>query len=303
MNSTIALALIGSVTKKQFGSNKIWVQNTLYRLSEYHPYNLTTKCQSCQQYDHPSALCKASKPICTICAGGHPTSGHPCRHSQCIQGQRYTHQPIKCAVCNNPHKSRDKNCPAGVAAVERMRRLRDQNIFGPDPTQTNTAQMQTQLYQGSIEAHHTQLQHDGGQLVNSDNEMDFSDDMLEGPQVPKIKNSITTDKQFIQTNLLNCEKNEPTTIFNIQSFASNPECKIFLLQEPWCEANKFPPLHPDFDTPSTPIQPKCITCVRRHCGYSATTTFPHESSFLATLITIPNLPPFTLIQHVFTGTP
>jgi hypothetical protein len=107
MASTIVLAFIGSITKKQLGSNKIWVQNTLYRLSEYHSYNLATQCRNYQQYGHPSALFKANKPICAICAQEHPTSERPCRYPQCIQGQKCTHLPIKCAVCNNPHKALD----------------------------------------------------------------------------------------------------------------------------------------------------------------------------------------------------
>jgi len=86
--------------------------------------------------------------------------------------------------------------------------------------------------------------------------------------------------------LLNCARGHATTISGLQEFAKTPENLICLLQEPWCDRHGHPPSIPDFDTHSpTPLQPRCITYIRRTPGLTATTTFASQDSFLGTTIT------------------
>jgi hypothetical protein len=84
--------------------------------------------------------------------------------------------------------------------------------------------------------------------------------------------------------MLNCAKAMTTTTSTtIQKFARDPDCYIFLLQEPWNKKNSQPPTHPNFDIFTPTInKPKCTTYVRRSPDISATTTFTYRDSFLTT---------------------
>jgi hypothetical protein len=48
--------------------------------------------------------------------------------------------------------------------------------------------------------------------------------------------------------LLNCAKNSNATITTIEHYAKNLECIALCLQEQWCDTNKTPPTHPDFES-------------------------------------------------------
>jgi hypothetical protein len=63
--------------------------------------------------------------------------------------------------------------------------------------------------------------------------------------------------------MLNCARSEGTTYSVIKEFAKQPNCTVFMLQEPWLAKNKPPPDHPDFTiiSPSTK-NPKCATYIR-----------------------------------------
>jgi hypothetical protein len=84
--------------------------------------------------------------------------------------------------------------------------------------------------------------------------------------------------------MLNCIK-AMTTTTTIEKFARDPDCYIFLLQEPWNEKNGQPPTYLNFDIFTPTINnPKCATYVRRSPDISATTTFTYRDSFLTTII-------------------
>jgi hypothetical protein len=106
-------------------------------------------------------------------------------------------------------------------------------------------------------------------------------------------------EKFQNTNLviylLNCAKNQPCTVTTIQHFADNPNCIAFPSQEPWCENNELPPLHPYFDcfTP-TAKRPGAVTYIRRNRGIETTVIFTHAHSFIGTTLLLPGLPCFTL---------
>jgi hypothetical protein len=110
VSSTIVIALLGTITKKQLGVNQILVRNRYCQISEYHPYGVWTQCHKCQLYGHPTPLCKQEKPTCAVCAQDHSTRDHPCKFDTCKAGPACTHPPIKCAACQAPHKASDKNC-------------------------------------------------------------------------------------------------------------------------------------------------------------------------------------------------
>jgi hypothetical protein len=63
--------------------------------------------------------------------------------------------------------------------------------------------------------------------------------------------------------MLNCARGEGTTYSAIKEFAKQPNCTVFMLQEPWSAKNKPHPDHPDFTifSPSTK-NPKCATYIR-----------------------------------------
>jgi hypothetical protein len=104
-------------------------------------------------------------------------------------------------------------------------------------------------------------------------------------------------EKFQNTNLviylLNCAKNQAFTVTTIQHFADNSNCIPFLLQEPWCENNEFPPVHPSFNyfTP-TAKRLRAVTYIRRNRDIETTVIFTH--SFIKTTLLVPRLPYFTL---------
>jgi hypothetical protein len=112
--STIVIAVIGSVTKKQLGISKLQIRNRMCQLSEYYPHGPWTQCTKCQKYGHPNQLCKEEKATCAVCADSHYTSEHPCKFETCNAGPNCTHPPIKCINCAAPHKATDPNCPEKV---------------------------------------------------------------------------------------------------------------------------------------------------------------------------------------------
>jgi len=86
--------------------------------------------------------------------------------------------------------------------------------------------------------------------------------------------------------LLNCARDQATTISALQDFARHNENLILLLQEPWIDRHGQPPILPNFDTFSPiPLKPKCVTYVQRTPGLTATTIFTAQDSFLGTTIT------------------
>lgn len=114
LSSTIVIALVGTITKKQLGVNSLVIRNRSCQISEYHPHGPWTQCARCQQFGHPTPLCKQEHPTCAVCAEEHTTREHPCKFETCKGGPVCKHPPIKCAVCQAPHKASDPNCPERV---------------------------------------------------------------------------------------------------------------------------------------------------------------------------------------------
>jgi len=103
--------------------------------------------------------------------------------------------------------------------------------------------------------------------------------------------------------LLNCTRDQATTISVPQDFAAKHENLIFLLQDPWCDRHGNPPSLPGFDifTPSS-TKPKCVTYIRQTPGLTGTTVFTAQDSFLGTMITTPhNQKTFTLFNFYSPG--
>lgn len=112
--STIVIAIVGSVTRKQLGVSQLQIRNRMCQLSEYYPHGPWTQCTKCQKYGHPTQLCKADEATCAVCADSHATREHPCKFETCNAGPTCTHPPIKCSNCSAPHKANDPNCPERV---------------------------------------------------------------------------------------------------------------------------------------------------------------------------------------------
>jgi hypothetical protein len=86
--------------------------------------------------------------------------------------------------------------------------------------------------------------------------------------------------------LLNCARNQATTIAALRDFAQKTENLICLLQQSWTDRYGQPPALSDFDIFfPTPLKPKCVTYICHTPGLTATTTFTAQDSFLGTTIT------------------
>jgi hypothetical protein len=100
-SSTVVLALIGKVSMSNIRIKEFVFGNTTCRITEYYPYDEATQCRRCQQYGHPTQLCKGETQVaCAVCAQPHLTKEHPCKFPNCQIGPACKHPPIKCAACN-----------------------------------------------------------------------------------------------------------------------------------------------------------------------------------------------------------
>jgi hypothetical protein len=96
--------------------NYLWIGGKLCKSSIYHEFSDATRCTNCQLYGHPPALCREKSPICAVCAQDHTTCLHPCKIPSCKCGPAYTHPPIMCRACQEPHKASDSGCPSQAKA-------------------------------------------------------------------------------------------------------------------------------------------------------------------------------------------
>jgi hypothetical protein len=96
--------------------------NTTCRIIKYYPYDKATQCHRCQQYRHPTQLCKEETQVaCVVYARPHPTKEHPYKFPNCHAGPTCKHLPIKCTARNGLHKASDQNCPARVVAFQHVK--------------------------------------------------------------------------------------------------------------------------------------------------------------------------------------
>ena len=107
----MAITLIGEMTKKSLGATSLDLFNRECNLVEYISFGPSTQCNKCQKYGHPTQRCTNNSHICAVCGQHHPTRKHPCAIGNCKAGHSYTHPPIRCANCQQPHKASDRNCP------------------------------------------------------------------------------------------------------------------------------------------------------------------------------------------------
>jgi hypothetical protein len=123
--SSMVITLIGEMTKKSLGANKLAMFNRECDIAEYITFGPTTRCNKCQQYGHPTQRCIASNHTCAVCALPHPTKEHPCAIGNCKAGHSCNHPPIRCANCQQPHKASDRNCPTYVKIALALSRDRE----------------------------------------------------------------------------------------------------------------------------------------------------------------------------------
>jgi hypothetical protein len=288
-------------------------------------------------------------PTCAVCAGDRSTQTHPCKPPLCKAGPRCQHPPFMCRSCGTPHKATDPNCPMR-ALMENSVMYRilygpsteepeePEEWKKPTPTPTNnqsTASSQrtnqdtdTTNYRNNFprvnrSSSDTPASGTGqtgsgarrrGNGCNSHHRYQTpSKRQYGGPGNPTLNNNQnpkTTSNVQCHIQLLNCAKNKPATLAAFHSFASQPECLFFCLQEPWCGPNKSPPLHPtpplhpnfNLFTP-TPLSPKCATYIRCNKGLSAHTTFTYKDSFISTHISLSEAVKFTLYNFYSPGHP
>jgi hypothetical protein len=123
--SSMVITLIGSTKLRH---SKMLLFNRECDVREYIPFHDTTQCSRCQRFGHPAALCKAA-PACAVCAQPHLTHQHKCNIPGCPKGRRCAHPLLCYAPCQQPHKARDRSCPAFLTVA----RSEDAQPPPPDP--------------------------------------------------------------------------------------------------------------------------------------------------------------------------
>jgi len=109
--SSMIVAFVGEMTKKSLGATSLAMFNRECTIAEYITFGPSTQCNKYQTYGHPTQRCTASNHTCAVCAQPHPTKDHPCAIANCRAGHSCNHPPIRCANCLQPHKATYQNCP------------------------------------------------------------------------------------------------------------------------------------------------------------------------------------------------
>jgi hypothetical protein len=131
--SSMVVTFIGEMTKKSLGATRLAMFNRECNVAEYISFGPSTRCNKCQIYGHPTQRCTADGYTCAVCAQPHATKDHPCAIENCKAGHSCNHPPIRCANCQQPHKASDRNCTTYVKLMLALRR--DDNVT----TDTNMA--------------------------------------------------------------------------------------------------------------------------------------------------------------------
>jgi hypothetical protein len=131
--SSMVITLVGEMTKKSLGATKLVMFNRQCDIAEYISFGPSTRCNKCQLYGHPTQRCSADNYTCAVCAEPHNTKDHPCGIGNCKAGHTCNHPPIRCASCQQPHKASDRNCSTYVKIVTA---LRQDNMPTADATMT-----------------------------------------------------------------------------------------------------------------------------------------------------------------------
>jgi hypothetical protein len=119
--STVVLAFLGTITFETLGGRSMRVGNRTCTLTPFIQFGIQTQCSNCQGLGHPKDFCKARTARCAVCAANHLTSEHPCSSAGCKGGYPCLHQSLKCANCQGPHRSTDRNCPEKVKVSQEFR--------------------------------------------------------------------------------------------------------------------------------------------------------------------------------------
>jgi hypothetical protein len=140
--SSVVIAILGSITLDQIGTETLELRNRSCRLDNYVQFDSTTQCRYCQCYGHHTQKCTKLTPTCAVCAESHLTKDHPCTIPTCKKGPACTHPPIKCINCNAPHKASDRHCPMRIKLREaRHQRIQRREPLIPPPDQPMEEQL------------------------------------------------------------------------------------------------------------------------------------------------------------------
>jgi hypothetical protein len=124
--SSMVVTFVGEMTKKSLGATRLAMFNRECNVAEYISFGPSTRCNKCQTYGHPTQRCTADGYTCAVCAQPHATKDHPCAIGNCKAGHSCNHPPIRCANCQQPHKASDRNCTTYVKLMLALRR--DNNV-------------------------------------------------------------------------------------------------------------------------------------------------------------------------------
>lgn len=110
--SSVVLSTAGQHTLKPLGHQYLFFCNSRCRLAKYTPFGPSSQCGNCCIFGHPTTMYQDKHPTWGICGKEHVACFHPCPASDCKQGDRCTHSPMRCVNRNsNLHTSVNPLCP------------------------------------------------------------------------------------------------------------------------------------------------------------------------------------------------
>ena len=125
------VTFIGEMTKRSLVATSFAMFNREYTIAEYITFGPATQCNKCQAFGHPTQRCTASNHTCAVCAQPHPTKDHLCTITNCRAGNSCNYPPIRCANYLQPHKASDRCCSTYVKI---MLGIRSDNAATTDMT-------------------------------------------------------------------------------------------------------------------------------------------------------------------------
>ena len=110
--SSVVLTIAGQHTMQSLGYQYLYICSNRCCLAKFLPFGPASQCGNCCRFGHPTAMCRDEKPTCGVGGKEHLTRRHTCSATDCKQGGRCTHAPMRCVNCtHNLHTSIDAQCP------------------------------------------------------------------------------------------------------------------------------------------------------------------------------------------------
>jgi hypothetical protein len=122
--SSVVIAVRTQEELNKLKRNKVTVLFEPRKVTDYFTARSIDQCRRCQQLGHHQATCRNnSGPICSFCAGNHPTEKHQCPECPNRLGKSCPHTAHKCSNCtaagntDTEHVAFNPRCPIKNQAI------------------------------------------------------------------------------------------------------------------------------------------------------------------------------------------